>query len=457
MLVKRQTDFGQAWLVGEDDNFYLAWGRSLVVDRDWDFENDVAHLASLTSLAQTSAKFKTWLYVRARTDLGRIPNKYAVGAGLLALPMLAAVRLVLEMLALAGVTGPPNPFSPLYVFAFITSGVIWGFVGLVATRALLRREAAAAAAPLAIVIGALGLPLGYYIWVEPTMAHATGFGLATLHVLCVRAWADRVAAAPRDHETVWKPWAFLAGLTLGVACLVRFTNVVLAVVPVVVAWSARPSSSSGRCFTSSVMIQSAALAALGAAIGFLPQLIAWKAVYGTFVVTSYGNERLAVWPAYLFSVLFGARNSLFLWTPLALAAVIGLGWGVRRSPMCRAGLIVVIATAWIYGSWGEYWLGASFGMRGFVDVSFFLILGLAEVIERARSLPVVHPLRRAGGVLVVLSLAWTLHLIVCHRANIQPAGEPLAPRRLVTEWRLWSRQLYNDTGLKTLVHRFRPG
>ena len=79
MLVKRQTDFGHAWLVGFDDNFYLGWGRSLAVDGDWNFENDVAFAASLVTLGATSAHFQAWLRQSERTSTGRVPNKYEIG------------------------------------------------------------------------------------------------------------------------------------------------------------------------------------------------------------------------------------------------------------------------------------------------------------------------------------------------------------------------------------------
>ena len=133
--------------------------------------------------------------------------------------------------------------------------------------------------------------------------------------------------------------------------------------------------------------------------------------------------------------------------------MVGLVWGIRERPLCRAGVIVLAATAWIYGGWQTYWLGHSFGMRGFIDVSFFLFLGLAEVLKRAERVSVST--RRIGRIFLVLSLVWTVHLAVCFRAQIQPHGEPLALRPIMTEWKRWARQVYNDTGVKMLVRHVR--
>lgn len=453
-MFQRQRVFGTAWLGGWDDNLYFAWGRSLAVDGDWDFSNDVTFPASLVAFGEDAGAFRAYLSRGERTQTGRVPNKYACGAGMLALPLLLPTRLVLDLLAFAGFTTQSDPFSSLYVFAFIASGVLWGFVGLVAALALLRRDYSRGVAGLAVLAGAIGFPLGFYIWFAPTMAHAVGFGVATLYVLCGRMWADRVTTTP-EHAMAWRLAAFLMGLALGIACLVRFTNIVLVLVPIVMAWTLRSSAHFDARSWPAVMVQSLGLAAVGSVIGFLPQLIAWKIVYGAFVVDSYSGETLAGWPNHLLFVLFGPRNGLFSWTPLAMVAVAGLVLGVRRSPMCRAGLVVLAATAWIYGGWQMYWLGHSFGMRGFVDVSFFLMLGLAEGIRRAQCLPAYHRLRRAGHVLLVLLLVWNLHLIICYRAQIQPHGERLALRPILTEWRRWGQQVYTDSGIRLLVRRTR--
>jgi hypothetical protein len=336
----------------------------------------------------------------------------------------------------------------------VASGVFWGFAGFAFTHLLLTRVYSPGIARRAVLAGALGLPLGYYVWVEPTMAHATGFGVATLHVLSAWTWSRRVwVVAPTSGAG---GWAFLTGLTLGVACSVRLTNVALGAVPLIVALTAHSSAPEGGRIRWPAMIRAGSLFVAGAAVGFLPQVIAWKVVYGAFVVDSYAvaGETWSAWPGNLLLVLFGLRNGLFTWTPLAVVAVAGVVWGVRERPLCRAGAIVLLVTAWIYGGWATYWLGSSFGMRGFVDVSFFLLLGLAEVLARVSRLPVLT--RRAGTVLLVASLAWTLHVAVCYRAQIQPHGQPLVLKPLVTEWRLWARQLYNDTGVKVLIRQLRP-
>ena len=74
---------GRAWPVGWDNNFYLAWGRSLAVDGERDFENDIAYAGSLPS--EGAPAFRDYVTRGERTATGRVANKYAVGTGLLAL------------------------------------------------------------------------------------------------------------------------------------------------------------------------------------------------------------------------------------------------------------------------------------------------------------------------------------------------------------------------------------
>lgn len=451
VMVQVQAGLGKAWLFGWDDNFYLAWGRSLVVDGDWDFTNDVVFVASLTTFGETAAKFQAHLTDEELTPAGRVANKYACGVGLLALPALLSSRLVLDGLAAIGLTRTPDPFSSLYAFAFVATGIAWGFAGFWACRILLGRVYSTGVSWWALLAGAAGLPLGYYVWFEPTMAHATGFGVASLYVLAVSTWGDRAAASADRAAAAWAPWALVMGLGLGLACLVRYTNVVLVLVPVVVGWTLW-SRLSPRAWLR-VVGCSLGLAALGTALGFLPQLIAWKVVYGAFFVDAYWDETLSAWPSQFLAVLLGPRNGLLSWTPLAAVGIVGLVLGFRRGPMHGAGLLVLCATAWIYAGWEMYWLGHSFGMRGFVDVSFFLILGIGEVFDRLQRVAGSTAARLASRVAVALLVAWTLHLIVCYRAAIQPHGEPLALRPILTEWDRWASQIYADTGLRQLTKR----
>ena len=58
---------------------------------------------------------------------------------------------------------------------------------------------------------------------------------------------------------------------------------------------------------------------------------------------------------------------------------------------------------------------------------------------------------RVTSVVVALTLVWTLHLVACYRAGIQPHGEPLALGPIVTGWKRWARQIYIDSGLHLVV------
>src|SRR5688572_26954380 len=67
-------------LRGYDNTFNYLWLRSAMVDRDWDFRNDLAECNTLTPAYRASA------LALPVTPEGRIPNKYGIGWAVLSLP-----------------------------------------------------------------------------------------------------------------------------------------------------------------------------------------------------------------------------------------------------------------------------------------------------------------------------------------------------------------------------------
>jgi hypothetical protein len=236
------------------------------------------------------------------------------------------------------------------------------------------------------------------------------------------------------------------GATLGFCCVIRYTSVAFATVPVVFGIQVLRETAPGRRKAAiGCLLLSLAGAVCGSLVGFLPQLLAWKAVYGSWAVYSYRGEELSWLPRNAHLVLFGSRNGLFTWTPVALAAVAGLILLARRGhALAQGGLASLVALTWIYGGWHCYWLGDSFGMRGFVDASVFLILGLAEVIAwawRSRFTRVAAP---ATGILLVVAVAWNICFATCYRADIQPHGAAFAGAGLFSQPKEWAKQFKKD-------------
>ena len=380
-LMKPSRDRDQPWIWGWDNNHYFAWGRSLAIDGDWDFANDFGFVAGLRGGGSTQVDFAAYLNTCPRTPIGRVPNKYGVGFGLLAVPAIVLARGAAVVWEIATGTRV-SAFAAVYVLAFVWTSVLVSFAGLAVLFRILREEHGEKIALCAVFSGMLGLSTGYYVFFDPTMAHAAVFGVSAFYLAAVLRWDRELtvtiageAASARKSAAM----ALLAGLALGVCCTIRYTGVVLAALPVVIAIG-RVRSCRGKDLAWFVRLIGcgAVLFLVGAVIGFLPQAIAWKRVYGSWLLDTYAGETSYHWPRHGLHVLFGTRAGLFVWTPLALAAVAGLFVGLRNHKrLALPGIATLLATLWIYGCWGDYGLGHSYGMRGFVDVSIFLFAGLS--------------------------------------------------------------------------------
>ncbi len=443
------------YLLGYDNNFYFAWARSMVLDRDLDFQNDLGFVAENKSLGETSRVIADFLNTTPKTANGYIPNKYGMGMGLLALPSLYLGNAVFHLYGL--ISGfEVKEFSRSYPWIFALNAILFGFLGVAGSYRLLARLYGQKTAFGAVSTGLLGLPLGYYIWYEPTMSHAMSFAIATLYIGTVIHWA-KILTGHRQNQA-WRPLLLTSiamGFLLGISCTIRYTNLVFAIVPFVLAASILKANEADRTHSLSGVLSLCLPGAFaGALAGFFPQLLAWKQIYGSWFLYTYQGEGMSVWPEHAFDILFGLRNSLFVWSPLAMIAIAGLCMGAfKRNPLALSGLIVFLGFVWIYGSWECYWLGNSYGMRGLVDCSFFFLLGFAEIFSRLRAQNAARRwLKKLTAAGIMLLIIWNLYFLFCYRSFLQPHGEPFAGLRLLAEPERPLKQLLADMGLGGAVH-----
>ncbi len=371
----------RAYLRGYDPNFYYAWGRSLAFDNDIDFHNELHFLSSAGISEGTKRAFQRYIETTPLTPTGYTKNKYAMGAGLFAIPPLAAVDGFLGIYE--SITDRTySRFSPLFPLVYVWTQIVLGFLGLLAAYLFLASRFGIMIAGLSVGAGTFSLSLWYYLQREAGFAHSAGFFCGTIAVLMTIRWIEacrRALQTRASHDCL--RLSFWLGVVLGITTLVRFPNAAFGLVPLVYGIHALLISTQ-RSHLFKLLCASAFFCFVGILIGFSPQLFAWKAIFGDWLTYSYAGEQLYAVPRHALKVLFGFKNSLFLSTPIALLAVVGLLRGVAfRDALSWSGLAVFIAMVWIYGGWADYSLGGSYGQRGFVDFSFFFLCGIAYVLD----------------------------------------------------------------------------
>lgn len=102
----------------------------------------------------------------------------------------------------------------------------------------------------------------------------------------------------------------------------------------------------------------------------------------------YGTEGFDNWnkPPFI-DVLFGFKKGLFTYTPLFLVSLFGF-WFIRKEFNFSKKIILFFLALFTYvtASWWCWWYGGSLGMRPFVDISLFFIIGLAFLIQYSKNI-----------------------------------------------------------------------
>jgi hypothetical protein len=106
-------------------------------------------------------------------------------------------------------------------------------------------------------------------------------------------------------------------------------------------------------------------------------------------------------------VLFSPRHGWFYWHPLLLPAIGAFVFWARQQIAGRIWLGSLLLNIVLYGAWPTWWLGLSFGHRGFELATFFAMIGLAWLIEAAQNR---HGGRHVLQVMFVTAIVWNLLL-----------------------------------------------
>jgi hypothetical protein len=377
-----------------DATNYFAYLHSLAFDRDLDFANERQH----------------WGYEPGTiTATGLRGNSQGIGPAAAWAPFYGAAHAYVRTVNFLGGTRLAiDGYSEPYWRACAAGTLCWAILGalLLARMLAARAQSGVAAGAVLATVGASSVT--YYVFVLPTMAHGLAFACAAIAV-----WSlDRAERTP-----TLRTWLLLGAAT-GLLALVRWQAVVFALLPAALA-VVQLSRSRARA----VWVAGAAAAAL---VMFLPQAVAWHAIYGHAITMPQGAGFVDWTSPHLRDVLISADHGLFTWTPIAIAGVIGLLLLVREHPLLGiGGLVVCAANAWINGGVQDWAASDAFGARRFDFVMPLIAVGVAELAMRVsravRARPMLAPM--AIGLLLV---CWNLGFVRGFEMRLFPTAAPLA-------------------------------
>jgi hypothetical protein len=350
--------------IGGDGVMYYVQLHSLLKDGDLDLTNEYTHYELIE---------REDLRVLTKTGLRR--SIFAVGPAVAWAPFFAVGEAVGRLERAAGRETDLSGYGPVHVNATALGSFFYGFAALFLAHELVRRHFGGALALASALLLWAGSFLHWYMVHQPTMSHAPSAAGAALVVwLWDRTRADRTA---RGY--------LLLGLATGFAMCLRWQNGVLLALPAIDlllgAWR--------RTRPWPALLAGGAWLGAGALVGALPQMLAWNALYGMWLLPypPHGTDFVRLDHPYVLETLFSSRHGLLSWTPLLWAGFLGFYWLVRRrSALALPLLLPLVLMTYVNMCSGDWWAGGSFSNRRFDPLLAPFALGIAACLEVAREI-----------------------------------------------------------------------
>ena len=300
----------------------------------------------------------------------KVLTKYPCGVAMLQLPF----YLLANTLA-APLHFEPDGFSHIYNWSVDVAAVFYLVLGLFFMGAALKSRGGGRSAFLVPLALFLGTNLYYYALDESGMSHIYSFALFCSGLFLLQ------------HTNYLKSGSRLNILVLGVIggliVVVRPTNIIF----LLSYFFLDCNSKTDLALRVKRLLQPAVF--LPVILGFLaaitPQLLYWNYAYGSFFHYTYGNEGFNWLHPKLAETWFAPRCGLFLYTPLWLIIVAGLGWMIRQKEangQFLAGLFLVIS--YVFASWYDWGFGCALGGRSYVEYLSVMSIPLASLFEKFR-------------------------------------------------------------------------
>ncbi len=267
-----------------------------------------------------------------------------------------------------------NGYTVPYRFALAMSSIFYLILGSVFLRKLLLKYFSETVTAITLPTIILTTNLLWYVTIEPAMSHVFSFALISLFMYVSDKWLEN----PVIKNTI------LLGLLTGIITLVRPTNII--VVVLLILWKVTTwNELKQRILFFWQKWYSILLMIVMSFIVWMPQFLYWKYMAGSFLYYSYPEGQGFFFSnPQLFGTLFSWRKGFFIYTPVMIFAVAGIGFLYKKYKGFFWPILIYSLVSWyIISSWWDWWYGGGFGLRPFIDSYGVLSFGLAAFLTWA--------------------------------------------------------------------------
>jgi hypothetical protein len=408
------------WVHGIDGAGYYSWLRSWVIQGDCNTEDEMNHFHLLQP---ADLQFNVWSVNFSRLKNGQLANYYPIGSAVLWAPFFLTAHIGVMLANACGSRVSADGYSTPYILLSMLGSAIWAFAGLSLIYHIVAKQFGQIAGALATGTVWLSTPLVFYMYAHPAMSHANDVFVNSLFIF---VWL----ATRRDRT--WRGWLLL-GLATGLAAMVRTQNGLLVVFPCVELLLLVVASLRQRIGTSLWKTVGWASTFIGGALAaFLPQMLVWKTVFGSYLVLNPQQASLGLGfdftGRHVLNVLFSTNRGLFLWSPVTILALAGIMLLFRSDRRLAALLLCNFALQlYVVGSWVIWSGGISFGPRFFLNSVPAFAIGLAVVLSELRK----RVPRSVAAALCGAFVLWNFGLMVQYVLQLVPRAGEVPLRQMV--------------------------
>lgn len=266
---------------------------------------------------------------------------------------------------------PADGYSMPYSVSIFVAALFYLSLGLFFLGRLLLKYFQDITVGLVLFFIVLATNIFYYVIHEPGSAHINSFGLICTFLYIAVKWIEKPTSL----------YSFIMGLLAGLIILIRPTNSIVLLLPLLIGISTWQDISLRIIFLRKNTLK-ILMAAIAAFIVIIPQLIYWKYITGQYVYYSYQDQGFFFNHPHIIDGLFSYRKGWLLYTPLMAFAIAGffiLGKYARGFTIAFSAFMVI--NIYVVYSWWNWWYGGSFGSRPMIDSYGIMAFPLAALIE----------------------------------------------------------------------------
>lgn len=414
------------WRIGGDGFGYYSYLRSAVFDHDFDFKNEYTEFD----------RFYGTHAANQLTPTGKVSNPYSIGPAILISPFFAGAYFYDRAhpseneYSLAG-------FNEPYQLAIFIASVFYFLLGLwllfLALDMLVSRSVAIISSASVWLLS----PLLFYIIYEPSMSHVFSFfALSGLFYFCLRS---RNNISRKDYV--------IMGLWLGLAVLVRWQNAIVLLLPLYVLLS-------NRLMYWTDKLKSLVYLALSSAIIFLPQILMWHYLFGSWILIPQGNSFFNWQNPQVVNFLFSGWHGLFFWHPLLIIGLLGLLLCFVKDKFLALVLILIVAgQIYINSATIDWMAGTSFGARRMADYAFIFATGLGFILMYLDSMRPIF--KKIFYVIIILAIVCNIGFLVASGQGRLPLNKEITIKQMIVIQQenatmLWQQIVEKISSIKNL-------